>query len=339
MFQRAARNAAKYYSDSASPATPRNGAANTSFCHSLPPPYQNTETCWFHAILVCIGFSQMLGTLAIHKVYGRDSRWKNLRSLDPLLSWLETLKFVQDITYKNSQPLSNLMIEQYEMNPPEMILEALHAYNSKLFPIDTRKRFYARPGQELQYLINLLNVLGIDRIQVRDHLWVNALSPLMGEHQPLKKKEKIPDCDVLIVRSFSEGVHPKIDSNRFTLDCCILANYDAAKTMIMEQRGHEIAGITCRGKKFVFNGWMRTDSDKPEACGLWEYDWVLNPQSCFWLNPKHTTCTFKGPGAKPARGGFCFNFNRGYRLLVYVANRSFHNSLSDLYSVELKPAV
>ena len=88
---------------------------------------------------------------------------------------------------------------------------------------------------------------------------------------------------------------------------------------------HAIAGITCKGIKYIYNGWMRINMDPAMArqeitrnipCELMRHDWNVKGED-FCLNTK--TCmpdVLKERKLNESRQ--CFNFSEGDKLLIYV---------------------
>jgi len=125
-----------------------------------------------------------------------------------------------------------------------------------------------------------------------------------------------------------------LNGHKYKLDAVTLSNYDKDKG------GHAIAGITCNGNRYVYNGWnsMSTDpalKDKNKGltspCSLMKYDWNLRKSGDFCLNPVTCKLDFFNP-LKNKSKSLCFSFARGERNLVYVRidndNISNENNLS-----------
>ena len=103
----------------------------------------------------------------------------------------------------------------------------------------------------------------------------------------------------------------------YNLDAVLLANWKG--------RGHAIAGITCKKKKYIYNGWTRTSMDpsmvnqlitRKIPCELMKYDWNIKNGGDFCLNtakciPDVVKHQFK-------ENDICFNFSKGERLLIYI---------------------
>jgi len=114
--------------------------------------------------------------------------------------------------------------------------------------------------------------------------------------------------------------------SEYHLDSVILANWN----IIEHGQGHAIAGITCKGNKYVYNGWARTSKDPAMAnakfkqdipCQLMRYDWDIKQDGEFCLSRKNCKLV-KQTGFKANISDLCFNFNTGRRILVYVSKDS-----------------
>jgi hypothetical protein len=95
---------------------------------------------------------------------------------------------------------------------------------------------------------------------------------------------------------------------------------------------HAIAGITCEGHKYIYNGWVRTaidtaipkDFKQRTPCELMPYDWNIKTGANFCLN--NATCIpeiwrkdlTEDMKMKLMKTDLCFNFNEGSRTLIYV---------------------
>lgn len=114
----------------------------------------------------------------------------------------------------------------------------------------------------------------------------------------------------------------------YILDSVILRNWND------KDNKHVIAGITCEGHKYVYNGWVRTaidtvipnDFKQRTPCKLMPYDWNIKTSADFCLN--NSTCIPKiwntdtdltsDMMMELIKHDLCFNFNDGIRTLIYV---------------------
>jgi hypothetical protein len=111
----------------------------------------------------------------------------------------------------------------------------------------------------------------------------------------------------------------KYNSKTYILDSVILANYN-----VSEGR-HAIAGITCKGIKYIYNGWMRTSMDdamtnqeitRDFPCELMRHDWNVKEVD-FCINEKECSIEILKERL-PDESRYRFNFSEGDRILIYV---------------------
>jgi hypothetical protein len=78
-----------------------------------------------------------------------------------------------------------------------------------------------------------------------------------------------------------------IDGIEYVQDSMILSNYNNIRS------GHAIAGITCEGKRYIYNGWTINTQDRgildqmqnTKPCDLFSLDWLTHKDS-FCINPQ-----------------------------------------------------
>ena len=103
-------------------------------------------------------------------------------------------------------------------------------------------------------------------------------------------------------------------SSTYKLDSVLLDNYNNL------ENNHAISGITCNNNRYVYNGW-NSKTEEPSfnkngnilPCSLMRYDWNLNEDKEFCLNPKDC----KLDNITDIKD-LCFSFNKGRRTLVYI---------------------
>lgn len=143
-----------------------------------------------------------------------------------------------------------------------------------------------------------------------------------------KKRKSLDKC-------LKEGYKPFKDiitfnGYKYKLDSCIVSNYNQYRSGY----GHDIAGITCKNHKFVYNGWLKstndigiTDTERETAlnnipCKLIEYDWDIHKDDdrgvCIDL-PNCTLENIKGQ-RQEKKQRFCFSFylKKRKNVLIYV---------------------
>jgi hypothetical protein len=120
----------------------------------------------------------------------------------------------------------------------------------------------------------------------------------------------------------------------YHLDSVILLNMKKTK----KQDGHFITGITCKKKRYIYNGLARTImnpttfaiTNRGFPCGLVDYNWDIKREERICFNM--TTCNLNilKPKDRPCK--YVFNFSKGEsRLLIYVRkdSKSVTSSMKD----------
>ena len=128
----------------------------------------------------------------------------------------------------------------------------------------------------------------------------------------------------------------------YILDSCSLENYNEKIKL-----KHAICGITCKNKKYVYNGWMKYTNDiamggnlKVEnlyPCELMPFDWNIHKSNDFCLN----VAECKLDKAINPKNNLCFSFNKNSRSIIYVLkDKNFKsldrniNSLSPIINIK-----
>ena len=116
----------------------------------------------------------------------------------------------------------------------------------------------------------------------------------------------------------------------YNLDSVILASITQTNYY---NGSHMIAGITCKKKRYVYNGWTRTSMDPAMAnanitrgipCELMKHNWSLHDYGSYCLNKsKCQLDLIPYNGRDPY---MCFDFSEGIRYLIYV--RKDNNSIT-----------
>ena len=126
---------------------------------------------------------------------------------------------------------------------------------------------------------------------------------------------------------------------KYNLDSVLLDNWNTSSLGT-----HAIAGITCKKKHYVYNGWTRSTMDPVMGteiigefpCELMKYDWNIKNNSDFCLNK--IKCIPEVLKHKIGNDDLCFNFSKGDRILIYVRddiNTPQSSSSRDLSSRDL----
>jgi hypothetical protein len=123
----------------------------------------------------------------------------------------------------------------------------------------------------------------------------------------------IPNDYGISRRSFSpalnSGAMPERFSyggNTYVADSMYLANYSDGSGGCSVF--HAICGVTCNGRRFMYNGVMMF---RDTLCELMPFDWIRSTRD-FCLNPRECGIADRLPGE------LCFNVSRGRRVYLYV---------------------
>jgi hypothetical protein len=117
----------------------------------------------------------------------------------------------------------------------------------------------------------------------------------------------------------------ELNGNIYKLDSLLLTNFNFGTCRL----SHQIAGVTCKNERYMYNGWIRNTQDpaktnvstysgKDTPCELMKYDW-LKTQTDFCLGKK--ACKIVKSSSK---NELCFNssnFDNATYIYVKVENR------------------
>lgn len=131
------------------------------------------------------------------------------------------------------------------------------------------------------------------------------------------------DNDNLLIQTDSNDVQEVIEynGNVFKIDSVMVHNFNYGAC----KKSHQIAGVTCDNKRYMYNGWIRQTIDpaktqettqyfgRNKACELMKYDWLTN-KADFCLSPR-------GCGIENRRSNeeLCFNTTKQFSsTYIYV---------------------
>jgi hypothetical protein len=135
--------------------------------------------------------------------------------------------------------------------------------------------------------------------------------------KPADKKFYPSYYDTGIDYNFDEYLH--YNGEQYKADSMIIANYNHKQC----KGGHEISGITCKGKRYMYNGWVAQTLDpgikqkiiKKVPCSYMKYDWLKNKSRNFCLDTKK--CSLKFDKVNKTND-LCFSFGSGSRIYIYI---------------------
>ena len=254
-----------------------------SKCDNVISLKQYGPTCWFNSILMAVLYSDESRKLLLKKSHIWDKNINVLNTINYILhnKYLRTDKIFKDYEY-------------FDKIRPEIILKELYNYNNKKFIVDPDIFKHGfQSGLYIRKIYKLLgvNVLYLDLDAKTQDLYyslfnnVKMLSNIGKElnvkflfksFSKISKYFNNPEVIVIrIVANLNTNIYPlwykitnndlinfinlnhevKNNNNIYVQDSVLLTNYNA------NIGGHSIAGITCKGDRYVYNGWTRTTID------------------------------------------------------------------------------
>lgn len=339
-------------------------------CNEVISIPQISGTCWFNSILMSVLFSQYSRGLLMN-LYKKNEHDTNFDT--------EIHSIIKDIVvrrYVTSKQLRDYAYMYFEKVTPEYILKQLHEHDKSKFNFDPDKRV----GYfNYLYLPRFLEFLGVKDILMLDWKNDNLYYSVVNKGLTIETANKNDKDTKYIVKTNTKNiklptnikkekeviliyVNNRMTTNKliqsdfklkeefvfggitYVLDSVLLSNfnYDVC------QKAHDICGMSCANKKYIYNGWIRSTvdpamkgkvSDRALPCEIIEYDWVNNNED-FCLNlglcklDKTTYAHYKNKE-------LCFNPTKGYRVYIYVnkekSKYSFVTSPSNDDKIKLTP--
>ena len=254
-------------------------------CDNVITLKQYGPTCWFNSILMAVLYSDESRKLLLKK----SKKWNKKILI------FKTLKHILEKKYLRSNNIYN-DYEYFDKIRPEYILEKLYKYNKKKFSFNPKikkggyapalyiRKVYKLLGAKvlfLDYKDNLLyyskynntvvnNSLGkkgpsieftvkfvsrekvLEKFENPDVIIINFTKNIIND---IPEYYKVPrDSPFYNIISFNDKV--VIKGMNYIQDSVLLSNWNRT-----EIGGHSIAGIKCKGNKYVYNGWTRGTID------------------------------------------------------------------------------
>ena len=332
-------------------------------CSRILTPKQVGETCWFMAIFVAMFYSQRSRKILLEASRNWDIKKDLFKKIKDILhdKYLKTGKG-NDYNDYNGDIFIEIISLLYEENQlvfpynPKKFSYGFYAevYIGRLYKllnVDYKMFDYQTVYNRVAY--SAFNEdLDIFRYSVfRKDLKRRVDTPVEKGYKYVEDKKAPP---ILIIRlydydgfdMYSKGhmleshvlpdgeakdelksTREKITYNEqmYKLDSTILMSFNGRDY----GESHYITGITCKNKKYLYNGWLRTQIDPTTVdenktikipCELMRYDWdVDNKYFCIdTTNCSPKILDYHTELKRTMPIDFCFNFKYGQRLLIYV---------------------
>jgi hypothetical protein len=346
-----------------------------NFCNKVVTIPQYLGTCWFNAMLMSILYSQYSRKLLLHdNIYANEKTNKLYKIINRILtktyiSKERALKYFN--VMRPEKILENFMNSTKFME--KFHIENGNNYSTHLpnFIKSLGKTSITLDiDRDGSYYLNFLKIFNMFKIQSDYDNVEFAKQILLNFNSTYKKlleeiKQENPDyifvnlnedkknavniilsADIISnpyyynianpINKFLKisGLHTHdniihFNGDTYILDSCLLSDYKNT------YGGHAIAGITCKNKRYVYNGWIRTTidagivnkhlfKDTPMPCELMKYDWDVNKDEEFCLNSK--MCRLD---KATKDDDLCFSFGKtnGHKTLVYVKMNEKYKSI------------
>lgn len=333
---------------------------NNSFCKTVLPIPQYNKNCWFTAILMCLLKSQYSRKLLINNLNVSSKSSKLVKIIYKLLlnTYIANPKIYE--YYKNFD--LNKLIKYFieDKNIIEHIIEnggvpyiilpllikSLKLKSLSLFTFneDPKKKIYNGYYKFLAYMTKYIDIYPsydyyknyIER-EIRkkinpDYIFITYLDNkiLLYESRLLELCRINNFRNIKYDKKIKELKSFTLNDNYYELDSCILSNYNGDDI----DKRHAIAGIKCKNKNYVYNGWISATKDPAmkkrninnTPCELFEHDWEFN-KTDFCLNAKLCKLDIPNPN------DLCFSFGKGDRTYIFVKSNKKYKSIDKNKSI------
>jgi hypothetical protein len=338
-------------------------------CSNVITIQQYGPTCWFNSILMAVLYSQESRKLLLEKSKTWNKKIKILKTLEYILKhkYLRTDNISKDYLYFNKVRPENILENLHEYNNKKFYNTEL--FKSGFFSSLYIRKFYKLLGAKVLFL-DYTEAFNSDLYYSRhNNISMTGVGiEYVERSKPLTTILKhFEDPDVIIIKKIrkddianyypyplhyglenlsdkymddktyksllSLGKKVTYKNETYTQDSVLLTNWND----YIIRKGHSIAGITCEGERYVYNGWTRTTIDPNIAeelehnnkeinipCELMKFDWDIKNPSEFCLNRKK--CILDSMNIN--YHNLCFSFNKGSREIIYIKDSKDKSSSS-----------
>jgi hypothetical protein len=316
-------------------------------CESVITLPQFEDTCWFNSLLMALLYSDGTRQYLKNNLHKSEFEAKNKELYGIFMDILEN-------RYFNDKDENLVFFNELK---PEKILKMLHIADKEVFYFNLDKH----PDGHLAeyYFIRLFEYFGLKEKVVylnkkgNEYFYSPFNNPPIIEYKPIisngngnnttdkqtlhvlfeRDVEEVPEFPDLIVVSNtlkeydpsvvmtlnSEEIQETIDykGNLYKISSTLTSNWNDN----LCHRGHQIAGVTCNNKRYMYNGWLKTYfNDKGRVpCGLMEYDWLKKTKNFCLANDKCELIEIDVNVDPKVNTDVCFNtLDVGNNTYIYV---------------------
>ena len=316
-------------------------------CKSVITIPQFTGTCWFNALLMALLYSDGTRQYLLKNLINSELFIKNRELYTIIMDILENKHHKindNDAVFFNAlkpekilKLLHNADVENFYFDPDKfeghwgeyyfirlfeyfgMKKKVVYLYRDDYYP---KSYFYSPLNNKPQIRVNPVFVDGKEtdkeKIGVAFPRFVNKIK--YDPDMLVVTQKNAPGINSTrnlldpIITLESEEIQEvlKFNDNLYKIDSLLISNFNFETCT----KSHQIAGVTCDNKRYIYNGWIRDTIDpakskennkyleKNAPCELMKYDWLLNKDD-FCLNTAN--CQLD---RKKERGILCFNTSK-----------------------------
>lgn len=300
-------------------------------------------TCWFNAIMMSVFYSEGMRKLLIPRI----KKWESLDS---------PKQIIKDLVLKHYVNITPEHVKFFEKFKPEILLKELYKANPEIFNFDPDKGegyFAGRYFTKLLKYLDITDISLLDAIKSTDgynKLFYSQYNVKIETKNPMQKVFGKPSTEdvtakylsktpeVLIIMTKKESdiqfypkhyykttlrFSPEIVYNnvKYVADSLLLANFNQQQCKL----GHEIAGVTCNKKRYMYNGWTSQTVDagisgklkQKVPCSLMPHDWLDYTKSGFCIDRKKCDLFYHNNEKIKAKQ-LCFSYTQGPRIFTYI---------------------
>ena len=306
-----------------SPVLPK--SPNLGICSRILRPMQKTKPiCWFLAIIVSMFYSQRSRKVMMEASKTWDTQ-------NGVINLFRDLLYDRYLTVGN-EPKNSEEHKTFNEDTFVKILQGLYNMDSIKFPYNPiyNKTYYVN-----SYLCKLYTLLGVDykmfeimHLRGRDSFYYSSINIDASRIAVYEDDGHAPS--ILIIANHYHPNYKPLENNeikegkvndelyyfiedetyngfKYSLDSVILMNTN------IQSCNHFIVGLTCKNKKYVYNGLPYMGRNFP--CVLIPHNWNIQKDRDFYLSSKD--CELHDT-PQPNSSDRIYNFSEGYIIYIYV---------------------
>ena len=294
---------------------------------SILPNYQNN--CWLNAIIMAVLYSQYSRNLLINK----SKEW-----IDD--SYLNVIKEIIYAYYSNKKDIpfnkidsSVLLYKLFKKNKSEWFEYYIIKFY-KYLDINILDIAYLNDGSKDRYITKTqidkntnpdVIILFHQKLNEITSEYIKYLTYIKNSNKKLLNNYILPSDKISGISSYENEI--TYNGITYILTSCLSNNN-------IGYQYHSVAGLICNDTKYVYNGYKTTTNN---PCNLIKYDWDINKNEDYCLNPNECEMNIKSNINKIK--DLCFNFGSGNRTLVYVRKDKSLVNDTKIEMVEVKNSV